>query len=142
MRMDVSAILNKLGFKPGLSAKEYMWGEDIEGDLRDAICECVGADLLDENSEDGADISCVWWRDGNDEETLSDCLLDASSPYEAGRKICVFTPRPGFEGAATPGFVAEVAAKEGLNASTPVALTKEWNAICLYPFGHGTKHSS
>ena len=142
IRMENSAILNKLGFKPGVSVKEYMWGEDVEGELRDAICECIGSDLLDEGSGDGADMSCVWWRDGNDEETLSDCLLDASSSIAPGRKICVLTPKPGFEGAGSPGFVAEVASKEGLNASTPVSVNSEWNAICLYPFGHGAKRSS
>lgn len=140
--MCISVTLNKLGFKPGISVKEYMWGEDIEGDLRDAICKCIGSDLLDENSEDVADMSCVWWRDGNDEEALSDCLLDISSFYEPGGKICVLTPKPGFEGAANAGFVAKVAVKEGLNASVPTSLNKEWNAICLYPFGHKTKHSS
>ena len=140
--MDSSEILNKLGFKPGVSVKEYMWGEDVEGELRDAICECIGSDLLDESSGDGADMSCIWWRDGNDEEALSDRLLDASSSIEPGRKICVITPKQGFEGAGRPGFVAEVASKEGLNASSPVSLNSEWNAIFLYPFGRGTKRAS
>ena len=140
--MDNRSILNKLGFAPGISVREYMWGEDVEGDLRDAICECIGSDLLEEGAGAGADISCIWWRDGDDEESLSDCLLDASAGLGAGQKICVLTPKPGFEGAATPGFVAAVASKEGLNASTPVSLNSEWNAICLYPFGRGAKRSS
>ncbi|MBR6440107.1 MAG: DUF3052 domain-containing protein [Aeriscardovia sp.] len=140
--MDNRSVLNKLGFVPGISVKEYMWGEDVEGELRDAICECIGSDLLEEGAGAGADAACIWWRDGNDEESLSDCLLDASADLEPGQKICVLTPKPGFEGAAAPGFVAAVASKEGLNASTPVSLNSEWNAICLYPFGRGAKRSS
>ena len=140
--MDTRSILNKLGFAPGVSVKEFMWGEDVEGELRDAICECIGSDLLEEGASVGSDMSCIWWRDGNDEESLSDCLLDASAGLRPGQKICVLTPKPGFEGAATPGFVASSASKEGLNASTPVSLNGEWNAICLYPFGRGPKRSS
>ena len=52
--------------------QEIGWDEDVDDDVRAAIEEQIGGDLLDEDADEVVDVVLLWWRE--DDGDLVDAL--------------------------------------------------------------------
>ncbi|BAR04931.1 hypothetical protein HMPREF0620_1254 [Parascardovia denticolens DSM 10105 = JCM 12538] len=127
----------ELGFQPGDVVQEWLWDDDVDDSIRQSIEGLTGEDLVDEEYDSSVDGVVVWWRDGDDEDELSDTIMDAGALLEGEGPFWVITPKPGRQGAAGPNTVQNASKNAGMNAATPVTLSEDWNGIQLRAFGHG-----
>ncbi len=125
----------EFGFTKGDIVQEYMWDDDVDEDVRQAIEGVTGEDLQDEDYDGPVDGSIIWWRDGDDEDTLSDTIVDATSPLDDDAPCWILTPKPGRTGAAMPFTIRNAAKGAGMNCATPVTVSKDWNGVRLLPYG-------
>ena len=73
-----AGVAEKLGIEPGIVVQEIGWDEDVDDDVRAAIEERSGSDLLDEDAAEVVDVVLLWWRE--EDGDLADTLLDVRSP--------------------------------------------------------------
>ena len=62
----------EFGFQSGDIVQEWLWDDDVDDSLRAKIEDLTGEDLVDEDYDSAVDGAIVWWRDGDDEDELSD----------------------------------------------------------------------
>jgi hypothetical protein len=92
MSVDSAGMAARLGIKPGMVVQELGWDEDADEDLRDAIIEVSGGEMVDEDTDEVADVVILWWRE--DDGDLFDALGTSSpvtSPRSPRRRV---SPRP------------------------------------------------
>ena len=53
----------RLGIKPGQVVQEIGYDDDCDEDLRDAIGDVDGVELVGEDYDDVVDVVLLWWRD-------------------------------------------------------------------------------
>jgi hypothetical protein len=114
----------RLGFKTGQVVQELGYDGDVDHDLRDAIEDVVGSELLDEDADDVVDAVLLWWRE--DDGDLVDALVDAVTPLADTGTVWLLTPK-----AARPGYVEaseieEAASTAGLHPTTSVSACRDW----------------
>ena len=97
----------------------------------------TGEDLVDEDYDSAVDGAIIWWRDGDDEDALSDTIVDAYAVLGEDGPLWVLTPKPGRPGAASSSTVQSAAKTAGMNAATPLTVSSDWNGIRLRAFGKG-----
>ena len=117
-------VAEKLGIQSDMVVQEIGWDIDVDDDVRAAIEEVTGADLLDEDSDDIVDVVLLWWRDQDGD--LVDALVDARSPLADNGVIWVFTPKTGREGHVAPSDIAEAAPTAGLAQTSNVSVSDDW----------------
>ena len=78
---DKSDLAGKLGIEPGMIVQELGWDSDVDDEVRSAIEDRCGEDLLGEDAQEVVDVVLLWWRDGDGD--LVDTLMDARSPMTA-----------------------------------------------------------
>ncbi len=83
----------KLGIQRDQLIQEWGWDEDTDDDIRAAIEEACGGELLDEDTDEVIDVVLLWWRDGDGD--LVDTLMDAIGPLAEDGVIWVVTPKTG-----------------------------------------------
>ena len=128
---------SELGFQPGDIVQEWLWDNDVDGHIRDSIEALTGEDLVDEEYDSAVDGVIVWWRDGDEEDELSDTIMDAGGLIAGDGLFWIITPKPGREGATSANTVQNAAKTAGMNAGTPVTLSPDWNGSQLRAFGRG-----
>src|SRR3712207_6234535 len=74
----------RLGIKTGMVVQELGWDEDADEDLRDSIVEASGSEMVDEDTDEVADVVLLWWRE--DDGDLFDALTDALTSLAEDRK--------------------------------------------------------
>lgn len=131
---------SELGFMKDDIIQEWLWDDDVDESIREAICATTCQDLVDEDYDGAVDGSILWWRDGDDEDALTDDLVDAEAALEPSAPFWIFNLKPGREGAASPVVIQNAAKNAGLTPSKPASLNNDWNAIRLIPFGAGRQH--
>jgi len=119
----------RLGFRPGMTVQELGWADDVDDDLRDAIEDITGEDLVDEDFGDLVDGVVLWWRDGDGD--LVDALMDTQTLLTDGGVIWLFTPKVGRGGHVDPADIAESAPTAGLSTPSSVATPGDWAATRL-----------
>lgn len=124
------SLADRLGFKPGQVVQEIAFDDDADEKLRASIVERTGNDLVDEDYGDVVDAIVLWWR-SDEEDDLSDALLDACTTVEDGGTIWVLTPKAGREGHVAPSDVAEAAATAGLSQTSAVSAGPDWSGTRL-----------
>ena len=72
----------RLGFEPGQVVQEIGYDDDVDQELREAIEDVIGQDLVDEDYDDVADAVLLWFRD--EDGDLTDALVDATGLIEDG----------------------------------------------------------
>ena len=77
MNQTASQNAEEFGFEPGDIVQEWLWDDDVDDSIRAQIEELTGEDLVDEDYDSAVDGVIVWWRDGDDEDELSDTIVDA-----------------------------------------------------------------
>ena len=127
----------EFGFAPGDIVQEWLWDDDVDDAVRAQIEQLTGEELVDEDYGDAVDGAIVWWRDGDDEDELSDTIVDAVAVLGSDGPLWVLTPKPGRPGAASSSMVQSAAKTAGMNAATPLTVSPDWNGIRLRAFGKG-----
>ncbi|MDT0451676.1 DUF3052 domain-containing protein [Streptomyces hesseae] len=119
----------RLGFQPGQVVQEIGYDEDTDQDLREAIEEHAGTELVDEDYDDVADAVLLWFRD--EDGDLTDALVDAIGFLEEDGMICLLTPKTGRDGYIEPSDISEAARTAGLTQTKTISVGKDWNGSRL-----------
>jgi hypothetical protein len=119
-----SDIAGKLGVEPGMVVQELGYDEDVDEEVRDAVEERAGDELLDEDADDVVDLVLLWWREGDGD--LVDALVDAGGPLAESGVIWVLTPKTGKPGHVEPSEIAEAAPTAGLSQTSNVSVSEQW----------------
>lgn len=132
----------ELGFKKDDIIQEWLWDEDVDEGVRDAISSITGQDFVDEDYDGAVDGAIIWWRDGDDEDALTDDVVDAEALLDPDSPFWIIVPKPGRDGAASPSVIQNAAKSAGMNPAKPMSLSADWNAVRLLPFGAGRQRHS
>lgn len=114
----------KLGINQGMIVQELGWDEDVDDQLREAIEEHSGSELVDEDADDVVDVVLLWWRE--DDGDLVDALMDAIGPLAANGVIWVLTPKTGRPGHVEPSEISEAAPTAGLAQTSTMSISDDW----------------
>ena len=134
MNQTASDNAEEFGFHAGDLVQEWLWDDDVDDSIRAKIEELTGEELVDEDYDSAVDGVIIWWRDGDDEDELSDTIVDAYAVLGDDGPLWVLTPKPGRPGAASSSTVQSAAKTAGMNAATPLTVSGDWNGIRLYSF--------
>ncbi|CAM3866218.1 DUF3052 domain-containing protein [Tsukamurella ocularis] len=110
----------KMGLQPGNIVQEIGWDDDTDDDLRLAIEELTGAEMLDEDTDEVIDVVVLWWRD--DDGDLVDTLMDVITPLSDDGYVWVLSPKTGQPGHVQPSEIAEAAPTAGLTQTSSTNL--------------------
>jgi Protein of unknown function (DUF3052) len=119
----------RLGIKPGQVVQEIGYDEDADEQLREAIIQVDGVELVDEDYDDVVDVVLLWWRDGDGD--LVDALVDALTPLADGGNIWLLTPKAGRSGHVEPSDIGEAAPTAGLSQTSSVSAARDWSGTRL-----------
>ncbi|OXM73566.1 MULTISPECIES: DUF3052 domain-containing protein [Amycolatopsis] len=128
---EYSSVAERLGIKPDMVVQEIGWDEDVDDDLRAAIEEHIGGDLLDEDADEVIDVVLLWWRE--DDGDLVDAIMDARSPLDENGFIWVLTPKTGQPGHVQPSEIAEAVPTVGLAQTSNISVGPNWAGTKLVP---------
>ena len=131
MSVDSAGMEALLGIKPGMVVQELGWDEDADEDLRDAIVDLSGAEMVDEDTDEVAEVVIMWWRE--DDGDLVDALVDAIASLADDGVVWLLVPKSGRPGHVEPGDVTEAAPTAGLSqtSSTGVPRSSARLTTCL-----------
>ena len=115
----------RLGIKPGQVVQEVGYDDDCDEDLRDAIGDVDGVELVGEDYDDVVDVVLLWWRD--EDGDLVDALVDALTPLTDGGYIWLLTPKAGREGHVEPSDIGEAAPTSGLSQTSSISAARDWS---------------
>ena len=120
----------RLGIKPGQVVQELGYDTDCDEQLRAAIEDIEGVELVDEDYDDVVvDVVLMWWRDGDGD--LVDALVDALTPLADGGYIWLLTPKAGRPGHVEPSDIGEAAPTAGLAQTSSVSAGRDWSGTRL-----------
>ncbi|WP_405653514.1 DUF3052 domain-containing protein [Streptomyces sp. RK9] len=119
----------RLGFQPDMVVQEIGYDDDVDQELREAIEQTTGTELVDEDYDDVADAVVLWFRE--DDGDLTDALVDAIAYMEEGGSILLLTPKTGREGYVEPSDIGEAATTAGLSQTKSINAGKDWNGSRL-----------
>jgi DUF3052 family protein len=122
-------VAERLGIEPGMVVQEIGWDEDVDDDVRAAVEEQSGGDLLDEDADEVVNVVLLWWRE--DDGDLVDALVDATGPLAEDGVIWVLTPKTGREGHVEPSEIAEAVPTAGLSQTSNVNVGADWSGSRL-----------
>ncbi|WFB09765.1 DUF3052 domain-containing protein [Streptomyces sp. LX-29] len=114
----------RLGFEPGQVVQEIGYDDDVDQELREAIEDVTGQELVDEDYDDVADAVLLWFRD--EDGDLTDALVDAIGLTDEGGEIWLLTPKTGRDGYVEPSDINEAAQTAGLTAARSINVGKDW----------------
>lgn len=120
----VKSPADRLGIQADMIVMEIGWDDDCDTELRDAVAEKSGSDLVDENSDEVVDVAILWWREGDGD--LVDALINALGPLTDNGVIWLLTPKAGRDGHVEPHEINESAPTAGLQQTTSISAAKEW----------------
>ena len=121
--------VGRLGFTAGQVIQEFGYDSDVDDDFRFAIEDHTGTDLEDEDYQDVADASLIWWR--KDDGDLVDAVVDALTNLGDGGSVVVLTLKAGRSGHVEASDIEEAATTAGLHTSGAVNACEDWTATRL-----------
>jgi hypothetical protein len=117
-------LAERLGIQPGMVVMEIGYDEDTDAELRDAIAERSGNELVRPDSDDVADVVLLWWR--ADDGDLVDALVDAKPPLADNGTVWLLTPKVGRDGHVEPSDISESAPTAGLQQTSTISAGRDW----------------
>jgi len=124
-----AAIVERMGVRPGSVVMEVGYDDDCDEELRDAIVDYTGEEMVDEDSDEVVDVVLMWFREGDGD--LTDALVDAIAPLADDGVIWLMTPKRGRAGYVEPSDVAEAASVAGLSQTSITTVSSEWSGARL-----------
>jgi hypothetical protein len=124
-----AGVAEKLGIEPGQVVGELGWDEDVDDDVRAAVEERCGSELLDEDADEVMDVILLWWRENDGD--LVDELMDATGPLAEDGVIWVLTPKTGRPGHVEPSDIAEAVPTAGLAQTSNISVGPDWTGTRL-----------
>lgn len=118
--------VGRLGLQQGQVVQERGWDGDVDDAVRVAIEDAVDGDLLDEDTDEVADVVLLWWRE--DDGDLVDALVDALTNLAERGTVLLFTPKAGRPGHVQPAEATEAALAAGLHGTSTVSAGSDWGA--------------
>ncbi len=122
-------LAERLGIEPGMVVQELGYDEDVDEELRDAIVERSGSEMVDEDADDVVDVVVLWWRE--DDGDLVDALVDALHPLADNGVIWLLSPKSGREGHVPPSDISEAAPTAGLSQTSSISAARDWSGARL-----------
>ena len=122
-------VADKLGIESGQVVQELGWDEDVDDNLRAAVEEQIGGDILDEDADETVSVVLLWWRE--DDGDLVDALLEATGVLAEDGVIWVLTPKTGRPGHVEPSDVAEAVPTAGLSQTSNISVADDWAGVRL-----------
>ncbi|MGX7826958.1 DUF3052 domain-containing protein [Actinokineospora sp. 24-640] len=119
-----AGVADKLGIAQDNVVQEIGWDEDVDDEIRAAVEERIGSEILDEDADDVVDVVLLWWRE--DDGDLVDALMDAIGPLADSGVIWVLTPKTGRPGHVEPSEIAEAVPTAGLSQTSSVSVGEDW----------------
>lgn len=119
-----SGVVENMGFKQSMIVMEVGFDDDVDFELRDAIADHIGEELVDEDSDEVVDVVLLWYREGEDD--LTDTLVDAVGPLADDGMIWLLTPKRGRDGYVEPSDIAEAASVAGLSQTSVRTVSAGW----------------
>jgi hypothetical protein len=126
---SATGIAERLGLKHGQIVMESGVDDDADEDIRDAVCDCIGSEMEDEDTDEVVDVVLLWYRDGDDD--LADVLVDSIAPLADDGYIWLLTPKRGRPNYVEPSDIAEAASIAGLSQTSIATIGAEWSAARL-----------
>jgi len=126
-----TGVAEKLGIEPDHVVGELGWDEDVDDDVRAAVEERCGSELLDldEAVDEVLDVILLWWRETDGD--LVDQLMDATGPLAEDGVIWVLTPKTGRPGHVEPSDIAEAVPTAGLAQTSNISVASDWTGTRL-----------
>ena len=126
-----AGVAEKLGIEPDHVVGELGWDEDVDDDVRAAVEERCGSELLDldEDVDEVLDVILLWWRETDGD--LVDQLMDATGPLAEDGVIWVLTPKTGRPGHVEPSDIAEAVPTAGLAQTSNISVASDWSGTRL-----------
>jgi hypothetical protein len=118
------SLAERLGIQPGMVVMEIGYDEDSDTELRDAVAERAGSELVGPDSDDVVDVVLFWWRE--DDGDLVDALVDALGPLADNGTVWLLTPKVGREGHVEPSEISESAPTAGLQQTSTISAARDW----------------
>jgi hypothetical protein len=122
-------LAESLGVTTGSIVLELGFDDDCSEEIREAFAQAAGSAIIDFDEVDVADVSLVWFRDGD--EDLIDLLVDAIAPLTDTGVVWLMTPKPGRDGHVTPADIADAAPTAGLAVTRTVSASRDWQGTRL-----------
>ncbi len=124
-----AGVAEKLGIESGQVVGELGWDEDVDDEVRAAVEERCGSELLDEDADEVLDVILLWWRENDGD--LVDELMDATGPLAEDGVIWVLTPKTGRPGHVEPSDIAEAVPTAGLAQTSNISVGPDWTGTRL-----------
>ncbi len=109
--------------------QEIGYDTDCDADLREAVVEIIGSDLVDLDFDEVVDAALLWFRE--DDGDLTDALVDAISPLADQGVVWLLTPKPGREGHIEPEDITDAAQTAGLRQTSTISAGENWQGTRL-----------
>ncbi len=122
-------LADRLSILSGMVVQEVGYDEDCDEELRQAVIERTGTELLGEDGDDVVDVVLLWFRE--DDGDLVDVLVDALAPLAANGVIWLLTPKAGREGHIEPSDVNDAAPTAGLSQTSSISAAPDWSGTRL-----------
>jgi len=122
-------LADRLSILSGMVVQEVGYDEDCDEELRQAVIERTGTELLGEDGDDVVDVVLLWFRE--DDGDLVDLLVDALAPLAANGVIWLLTPKAGREGHVEPSDVNDAAPTAGLSQTSTISAGPDWSGTRL-----------
>jgi hypothetical protein len=122
-------LAEKLGFTAGQVVQEIGYDDDVDEDLRHAIVEVTGNEMVGDDYDDVVDTAVLWWRE--DDGDLVDALVDALTSLADGGSIWLLSPKSGRPGHIEPSDVTEAAPTAGLSQTSSTSAGRDWSGARL-----------
>lgn len=123
-----SQVASKLGLTPGLVVQEIGWDDDVDDDLRLAVEDVTGGELVEEAVE-AVDVVLLWWRE--EDGDLVDGLVDSLTDLADTGHIWLMTPKVGRDGYVDASDLSEAAITAGLAQTVSATVSTDWAATKL-----------
>ncbi len=126
---SANALAARLGIKTGMVVQEWGYDNDVDDDLRAAVEEACGSELVDEDSDEVVDVAILWFREHDGD--LIDALINAGTSLADSGVIWLLSPKSGRPGHLAPSDVTEAAPTAGLSQTSSISAAPEWSGTRL-----------
>jgi hypothetical protein len=126
---QAASLLGALGISAGTVVWEIGVDGDADADVRSALTEAEGVEVVDDEYDDVVDVVLLWWRE--DDGDLVDALVDAIGPLADHGVVWLLTPKPGRDGHVEAEDISDAAPTAGLQQTSTVSAGRDWQGTRL-----------